>query len=79
MSEVHKAGLLGMLAIGTSQEGSGENYIEKVAMESKAAGADIVHIGDSGYSGLAIPENIIRLGITLRGRRHQYKRMANRR
>ncbi|NOI66810.1 dihydrodipicolinate synthase [Vibrio sp. 99-8-1] len=79
MNEVHKAGLLGMLAIGTSQEGSCESYIEKVAMESKAAGADIVHIGDSGYSGLAIPENIMRLGITLRGRRHQYKRMANRR
>lgn len=79
MKEVHKVGLLGMLAIGTSQEGSSETYIEKVAMESKAAGADIVHIGDSGYSGLAIPENIIRLGITLRGRRHQYKRMANRR
>lgn len=79
MKAVHEAGMLGMLAIGTSQEGSCESYIEKVAMESKAAGADIVHIGDSGYAGLAIPENIIRLGITLRGRRHQYKRMANRR
>ncbi|WCE28875.1 DUF7916 family protein [Vibrio sp. SCSIO 43137] len=79
MEEVHRVGLLGMLAIGTSQEGSSESYIERVAMESKAAGADIVHIGDSGYSGLALPENIVRLGITLRGRRHQYKRMANRR
>jgi len=79
MEEAHRVGLLGMLAIGTSQEGSFESYIERVAMESKAAGADIVHIGDSGFSGLALPENIVRLGVTLRGRRHQYKRMANRR
>lgn len=79
MTAVHKNNLLGMLAIGTSQEGASEQYIEKVTMESKAAGADIVHIGDGGYGGLAVPENIIRMGITLRGRRHQFKRMANRR
>ncbi|MEC6798445.1 dihydrodipicolinate synthase [Photobacterium sp. S4TG1] len=79
MMKVHDSGMLGMLAIGTSQEGATESYIEKVAMACKAAGADIVHIGDGGYSGIAPPENIMRLGITLRGRRHQYKRMANRR
>ncbi|WP_295893839.1 dihydrodipicolinate synthase [uncultured Vibrio sp.] len=76
---VHQSGMLGMLAIGTSQEGASESYIEQVAMASKAAGADIVHIGDGGYSGIAPPENIMQLGLTLRGRRHQYKRMANRR
>lgn len=79
MSVVHETGMLGMLAIGTSQEGADESYIEQVAIASKAAGADIVHIGDGGYSGIAPPENILKLGITLRGRRHQYKRMANRR
>ncbi|MGR5149892.1 dihydrodipicolinate synthase [Photobacterium alginatilyticum] len=79
MTAVHNAGMLGLLAIGTSQEGASESYIEQVAMASKAAGADIVHIGDGGYSGIAIPENIIRMGITIRGRRHQFKRMANRR
>ncbi|MGC9403798.1 dihydrodipicolinate synthase [Vibrio genomosp. F10 str. 9ZC157] len=79
MTAVHQTGMLGMLAIGTSQEGASESYIEQVAMASKAAGADIVHIGDGGYSGIAPPENIMQLGITLRGRRHQYKRMANRR
>ncbi|ENM5762275.1 dihydrodipicolinate synthase [Vibrio mimicus] len=76
---VHNAGMLGMLAIGTSQEGADESYIQQVALAAKAAGADIVHIGDGGYSGIAPPENIMKLGITLRGRRHQYKRMANRR
>ncbi len=79
MTAVHRAGMLGMLAIGTSQEGSTESYIEQVAIAAKAAGADVVHIGDGGYGGIAPPENIMRLGITLRGRRHQFKRMANRR
>ncbi|WP_413110360.1 dihydrodipicolinate synthase [Thaumasiovibrio sp. DFM-14] len=79
MAAVHNSGMLGMLAIGTSQEGATESYIEQVAMASKAAGADIVHIGDGGYSGIAPPENIMRLGLTLRGRRHQFKRMINRR
>ncbi|WP_064607848.1 DUF7916 family protein [Photobacterium sp. J15] len=79
MNTVHEAGMLGLLAIGTSQEGASESFIEKVAFESKGAGADIVHIGDGGYGGIAIPENIMRMGITIRGRRHQFKRMANRR
>ncbi|CAH0530061.1 dihydrodipicolinate synthase [Vibrio hippocampi] len=79
MRTVHQAGMLGMLAIGTSQEGASENFIQQVAMTSKSAGADIVHIGDGGYGGLAVPENILTMGITIRGRRHQFKRMANRR
>ncbi|CAH0534311.1 hypothetical protein VST7929_02234 [Vibrio stylophorae] len=79
MHSVHQAGMLGMLAIGTSQEGATESYIEQVGIACKAAGADIVHIGDGGYAGIAPPENIMRLGLTIRGRRHQYKRMANRR
>lgn len=79
MAAVHKTNMLGMLAIGTSQEGASESYIEQVAITAKSAGADIVHIGDGGYSGIAPLENIMRLGLTLRGRRHQFKRMANRR
>ncbi|PFG58354.1 hypothetical protein ATG66_0899 [Vibrio sp. ES.051] len=79
MQAVHANNLLGLLAIGTSQEGASEHFIEQVAMASKAAGADIVHIGDGGYGGLAVPENILRMGMTIRGRRHQFKRMANRR
>lgn len=79
MAAVHKTNMLGMLVIGTSQEGASESYIEQVAITAKSAGADIVHIGDGGYSGIAPLENIMRLGLTLRGRRHQFKRMANRR
>lgn len=40
------------------------------------AGADIQHIGDAGYAGVALPENIMALSIAIRGVRHTYGRMA---
>jgi hypothetical protein len=40
------------------------------------AGADIFHIGDAGYSGIALPENIMNYSIAIRGRRHTFRRMA---
>jgi len=40
------------------------------------AGADIQHIGDAGYGGMALPENILALSKVIRGRRHTYRRMA---
>ena len=44
---------------------------------SKTAGADIHHIGDAGYGGMAIPENIMALSIiAIKGRRHTYRCMA---
>ena len=41
------------------------------------AGADIHHIGDTGYVGMALPENIMAYSITIRGVRHTYHRMAS--
>lgn len=73
---IHHEGALAMTTIGTSQEGSTESYIEHVATMSKMAGADIQHTGDAGGSGMTPPENIMRLSITIRGRRHTYRRMA---
>jgi len=43
---------------------------------SKMAGADIHHIGDTGYAGLALPENIFTYSVAIRGVRHTYSRMA---
>jgi hypothetical protein len=43
---------------------------------SKMTGADILHIGDAGYSGMANPENILAFSLAIRGRRHTYRRMA---
>jgi hypothetical protein len=72
----HEHGALVMLTIGTSQEGADENTIRQIALASKMAGADLCHIGDAGYHGIAIPENIMTYSIAIRGKRHTYIRMA---
>ena len=73
---VHLQERLLMTAIGTSQEGAELGTIQSIAMYSKMAGADIHHLGDAGYVGIAIPENIMGYSIAIRGRRHTYRRMA---
>mgnify|MGYP002225972779 CR=1 FL=1 len=53
----------------TEQKKDAEAFIE--------AGADIHHIGDSGYMGMALPENITAIQrLQIRGKRHTYRRMA---
>ncbi|MCM3766835.1 haloacid dehalogenase-like hydrolase [Neobacillus niacini] len=74
---VHSKGALAMLTIGTSQEGADEATIRQIALNSKMAGADIYHIGDTGFYGIAVPENIMTYSIAVRGRRHTYVRMAS--
>jgi len=73
---IHEEGALAMTAMGTSQEGSDESVIVQFGLMSKMAGADIQHIGDAGYAGMAFPENIMKLSVTIRGKRHTYRRMA---
>ncbi|KEY57405.1 dihydrodipicolinate synthase [Serratia sp. DD3] len=69
-------GALAMTAIGTSQEGADVQTIRQIALMSKMAGADLHHIGDTGYLGLALPENIFAYSVAIRGVRHTYTRMA---
>ncbi|HEY8489052.1 MAG TPA: hypothetical protein VIL38_08275 [Thermaerobacter sp.] len=73
---VHAAGALAMSTVGTSQEGAGEETVRQIALMAKAAGFDVHHLGDAGYHGIALPENIMAYGIAIRGRRHTYRRMA---
>lgn len=73
---VKSKGALALAAIGTSQEGADVETIRSIALSAKRAGADMIHIGDSGFSGMAIPENIQALSIAIRGKRHTYIRMA---
>lgn len=73
---IKKMGALSLTAIGTSQEGADEATVREIALVNKRAGADIQHIGDAGWSGVAIPENIMALSIAIRGRRHTYYKMA---
>lgn len=72
----HSLGALTMTSIGTSQEGSDSDTIKNIALMCKMAGTDIHHIGDAGYPGIAIPENIMEYSIAIRGKRHTYLRMA---
>ncbi|QBD76585.1 haloacid dehalogenase-like hydrolase [Ktedonosporobacter rubrisoli] len=72
----HKLGAMAMTAIGTSQEGANIETIRHIALMCKMAGADLHHIGDTGYVGIALPENINAYSIAIRGIRHTYARMA---
>ena len=72
----HEKGVLAMTTIGTSQEGADEETIRQIALMCKMAGADNHHIGDSGYMGMALPENITAYSVAIRGKRHTYRRMA---
>ena len=76
IKKAHEKGALAMTTIGTSQEGADEETIRQIALMCKMAGADIHHIGDSGYMGMALPENITSYSVAIRGKRHTYRRMA---
>lgn len=76
IAEVKARGALALAAIGTSQEGADEATVREIALSAKRAGADVFHIGDAGFAGMAVPENIQALSIAIRGRRHTYVRMA---
>lgn len=73
--KAHEKGALAMTTIGTSQEGADEATVRQIALMCKMAGADIHHIGDSGYMGMALPENITAYSVAIRGKRHTYRRM----
>lgn len=74
--KAHEKGALAMTTIGTSQEGADEATVRQIALMCKMAGADIHHIGDSGYMGMALPENITAYSVAIRGKRHTYRRMG---
>jgi len=73
---VHAAGALTMTAMGTSQEGADLDTIRRIALMAKMTGTDIHHLGDCGFFGIALPENLLAYSIAIRGRRHAYRRMA---
>ena len=73
----HSLGCLTVTAIGTSQEGADVATIRQIALMCKMTGTDIHHLGDSGYGGMALPENIQAYSVAVRGIRHTYRRMAS--
>ena len=73
----HSLGCLTITAIGTSQEGADVATIRQIALMCKMTGTDIHHLGDAGYGGMALPENIQAYSVAVRGIRHTYHRMAS--
>lgn len=76
VNHAHSLGCLTITAIGTSQEGADVATIRQIALMCKMTGTDIHHLGDAGYGGMALPENIQAYSIAIRGIRHTYRRMA---
>lgn len=76
VSYAHSLGALTITAVGTSQEGADTDTIRRIALMCKMTGTDIHHLGDTGYTGMALPENIQAYSVAIRGIRHTYHRMA---
>lgn len=76
VSYAHELGKLTLTSIGTSQEGADISTIKNIALMCKMAGTDLHHLGDSGYMGMALPENILEYGKVIRGVRHTYHRIS---
>ena len=76
ITSAHQSGAMTMTAIGTSQEGASIDTIRQIALMCKMAGTDLHHLGDTGYIGMALPENIFAYSVAIRGVRHTYTRMA---
>ena len=72
----HEAGALAVATVGTSQEGADAETVRELALAAKRAGADVLHLGDADYSGMAEPMNVLAASVAIRGRRHAYRRMA---
>lgn len=72
----HQHDVLVMSSIGTSQESSDVETIRQIALYGKIAGVDIQHIGDAGYHGMALVDNIYAMSNTIRGIRHTISRIA---
>ena len=77
VSFAHSLGALPITAIGTSQEGADVDTIRQIALMCKMTGTDIHHLGDAGYGGMSLPENIQAYSVAIRGIRHTYHRMAS--
>ena len=70
------AGALAISTIGTSQEGADLTTIRTLALTAKRIGADVHHLGDAGWTGLASPDAVHAYSVAIRGVRHTWNRMA---
>jgi len=73
---IRKNGALSLAWLDASIEATDECTIRQIALNNKMVGADIHIIGDAGFSGMSLPENIMAYSIAIRGKTHTYRKMA---
>lgn len=73
----HRRDVLVNLWIASSQEGGDTDTIKNLAWDFRKTGADIITISDVNLTeAVPEPENILTLGMAIRGRRHTFRRMS---
>lgn len=76
VARAHADGALAVSTIGTSQEGADPDTLRRLALCAKRIGVDVHHIGDAGWTGVAVPDNLYAYSVAMRGVRHTWSRMA---
>lgn len=76
VDHIHSLGGLAWLIMTGSVEGSPLENIQQMALNAKMAGGDLYRLDEAGLSGMPLPENILEFALTVRGKRHTYRRMA---
>lgn len=76
VDHVHQLGGLVWLILTGSVEGSPRENIQQMALNAKMLGGDVYRLDEAGLAGMPLPENILEFSLTIRGKRHTYRRMA---
>lgn len=72
----HDPEALALTFLDSSVEGSDEDTIRHITVLSRMTGADIHAIGDAGLGGIAVPEDLHQMSLTVKGRRLTWLRMG---
>lgn len=73
----YKPGTLAMCFLDSSVECADEATVREVTLMMKQTGADILCIGDGGFSGGSRPENVHAMSVAAKGMHYTYFRMAS--
>lgn len=76
VDHIHQLNGLVWLILTGSVEGSPRENIQQMALNTKMIGGDVYRLDEAGLAGMPLPENILEFSLTIRGKRHTYRRMA---
>jgi len=76
VDHIHQLDGLVWLILTGSVEGSPLENIQQMALNAKMIGGDVYRLDEAGLAGMPLPENILEFSLTIRGKRHTYRRMA---